>query len=57
MSLVTGRALILARLWNLVEPKMDVFSTFSVKKKKKGDVFGCWKTASCESVTLEQAHI
>ena len=35
MSLVTGRALILARLWNLVEPKMDVFSTFSVKKKKK----------------------
>ena len=36
MSLVTGRALILARLWNLVEPKMDVFSTFSVKKKKGG---------------------
>ena len=35
MSLVTGRALILARLWNLVEPKMDVFSTFSVKKKKE----------------------
>ena len=38
MSLVTGRALILARLWNLVEPKMDVFSTFSVKKKKKKEM-------------------